>query len=106
MTARPDPDMNDPMELGPRYRYIRQLGTEGSGRVLLVRDTYLRKTLALKLHSKRLRSAGDLAQVKKEFALLSELEHPRVARVHDFGFRDGRPCFKNDVLKERHGWAE
>ncbi len=86
------------MDLGPRYRFVRELGKGSSGRVLLVRDTYLEKDLALKLLLKPPRDAGELEQAQREFALLSKLEHPRIARAYDFGYLDGSPYFTSEYV--------
>src|SRR5882762_177305 len=98
--------MNESMDFGSRYRYVRELGKGGAGQVFLVRDTYLEKDLALKLlheplHEplhESLHDASAVECVEKEFALLSELVHPRVARAHDFGYIDGRPYFTSEYV--------
>lgn len=86
------------IDLGPRYEPIRELGSGGMGRVLLVRDLHLKKEVALKLlHGPEI-AAEDLAQVQKELQLLSQIDHPGIARAHDFGYLDGRPYFTSDFI--------
>ena len=79
------------IDLGPRYEFARELGTGGMARVLLVRDLHLGKDGALELLHGPPATAEDLEQVKREFALLAEMEHPGIARAHDFGYIEGRP---------------
>jgi eukaryotic-like serine/threonine-protein kinase len=59
-----------------RYRYERELGRGAHGRVLLVRDAASGDRLALKLVS----NAAE-EQVRAEFALLSRIQQPNLARV-------------------------
>src|SRR5437867_3427694 len=59
------------------------------GEVVLVRDSYLKKELALKLLHPSVNDEGELEQLQKEFALLSQIEHPGIARAYDFGYL---PC--------------
>ena len=66
--------------------------------VFLVRDLYLEKELALKLVRGPPPTAEDLEQVKREFALLAEMEHPGIARAHDFGYLGGRPYFTSEFI--------
>jgi DNA-binding NtrC family response regulator/tetratricopeptide (TPR) repeat protein len=85
------------IDLGPRYRIIRELGSGGMGHVFLVRDLHLRKELALKL----LHEPGgreDVEEWKKEFSLLARIEHPAIARAHDFGYAGSRPYYTSEFI--------
>ncbi|MBI4604174.1 MAG: serine/threonine-protein kinase PknK [Planctomycetes bacterium] len=84
------------MNLGPRYRFVRELGQGGSGRVYLVHDAYLGKELALKLLRSPPGGAGALEQIEREFRLLARIRHPRIARAYDFGRLRGRPYFTRE----------
>jgi serine/threonine-protein kinase PknK len=64
------------VEIAGRYRYERELGRGAQGRVLLVRDAVSGDRLALKLVS----GAAE-EQVRAEFALLSRIQQPNLARV-------------------------
>ena len=86
------------IDLGQRYEYLRELGCGGMGRVLLVRDKYLSKELALKLLHELPSDPGELEQFQREFALLSRLEHPGIARAYDFGYIGPRPYFTSEFI--------
>jgi tetratricopeptide (TPR) repeat protein/predicted Ser/Thr protein kinase len=81
--------MNDKNEktIDGRYIVLRAIGKGMSGEVLLVRDS--EGTKALKLLNElqlNVSRAEALANFKKEFAILKELNHPHVARILDFGY--------------------
>ena len=87
------------IELGPRYEVLRELGSGASGRVFLVRDTHLGLELALKqLHEA---SPEEIELFQREFALLSEIEHPGIARAFDFGWAGGLPYFTSEYIAGR-----
>ena len=81
------------IDLGPRYGYLKKLGSGGMGSVFLVRDSYLGKELALKLLTNPLASTNEVEEFQREFSLLSRLEHPGIARAYDFGYLGRRPYF-------------
>lgn len=68
------------------------------GSVFLVRDSYLGKELALKLLSNPLALRSEVEQFQKEFALLSRIEHPGIARAYDFGYLGERPYFTSEFV--------
>ncbi|HVR74285.1 MAG TPA: sigma 54-interacting transcriptional regulator [Planctomycetota bacterium] len=86
------------IDLGPRYEHIRELGKGGSGRVFLVRDLYREAEVALKLLHWPLAGGEELEQVQKEFELLCRIEHPGIARAHDFGYLERRPFFTREFI--------
>ena len=98
MSQQSDKFVNHAPELGPRYRLIRELGRGGSSRVFLTEDAYLRKRVALKLLHEDLLKAGEFRELQREFAVLTELSHPSIARVHDFGYLGGVPFFTSDHI--------
>jgi DNA-binding NtrC family response regulator/tetratricopeptide (TPR) repeat protein len=81
------------LDLGSRYEFLRELGRGGNGRVLLVRDTHLEREVALKLLRLPPAGAADLERFQKEFTLLTRLDHPGIAKAHDFGYLRGQPYF-------------
>jgi signal transduction histidine kinase/predicted ATPase len=78
-----------------RYRVIQQLGEGGMGTVYLVEDTLDDdKVLALKIIRADLLTARKLSQFKYEFAALTQLRHPNLVEVYDFGtIREGQAYF-------------
>jgi serine/threonine-protein kinase PknK len=84
---------------GRRYGAVRELGAGAQGSVTLVSDRYLGgRLLALKTLAPRA-DAGWLSLFKREFEVLAQLRHPRLARVHDFGaLDDGRAYFTRDFV--------
>jgi transcriptional regulator with GAF, ATPase, and Fis domain len=70
---------------GGRYRLDRKVGEGGGGEVWLARDG-LRPGLVVALKRMPLAGRVDLVRfLRGEFQVLSTLEHPRLARVHDLG---------------------
>lgn len=72
---------------GRRYKVVRQLGEGGMGAVVLVEDL-LRERALLALKTVRSGQAGEysLAQFKYEFAVMTQLHHPNLVKVYDFGY--------------------
>ncbi len=85
-------------ELGPRYELRRELGRGGMGCVYLARDHYLGRDVALKLLHDAPLATEELEQIRREFTLLAELDHPGIARAHDFGLAQGRPFFTSELI--------
>ncbi len=73
-----------------RYRIVRELGQGGMGAVYLVQDMlHDDRLLTLKMIRPDLVGERNLAQFKYEFAALSQLRHPNLVAVHDFGSISG-----------------
>jgi len=85
-------------DLGRRYRCLRELGGGGTGTVYLVRDAHLGRELALKLLDRRSPGEDLVREIQDEFSLLSGIDHPGIARVHDFGTIAERPFFTSDYV--------
>jgi DNA-binding NtrC family response regulator/tetratricopeptide (TPR) repeat protein len=96
MQAMPRPAKSP--DLGPRYAFIKKLGSGGLGEVHLVHDRHLGKDLALKLIHHPPGSDEENQEVQREFTLLSQLEHPGLARAFDFGYLGGRPYFTSEFI--------
>lgn len=71
----------------------------GAGQVFLVRDRHLKKELALKLLLEP-PDREDLERFQRELAVLCEIEHPAIARAHDFGYLEKRPYFTSELVQE------
>src|SRR5262245_32731943 len=89
------------IDLGPRYRPLRELGRGGMGTVFLVEDLERKKELALKLLHGLAAASEAVQDLEREFTLLCELEHPGFARVYDFGFLGERPYFTREYIPGR-----
>jgi DNA-binding NtrC family response regulator/tetratricopeptide (TPR) repeat protein len=86
------------IDLGERYSYIRDLGSGGMGRVLQVLDRQLGTEVALKLLHGPPEDSAALEEFQREFALLARIDHPGIARAHDFGYLGGRPFFTSEFI--------
>ncbi|MEL6343509.1 MAG: bifunctional serine/threonine-protein kinase/formylglycine-generating enzyme family protein, partial [Myxococcota bacterium] len=88
---------------GERYEDCGLLGVGGMGEVRRVRDTVLRRTMAMKLLHNRLRpSRRSLARFIEEAQIAAQLAHPGVVPIYDLGqARDGRWFFTMQEVKGR-----
>ena len=71
-----------------RYRVDGVLGKGGTGTVYKVYDTLRECSLALKMLHPRLEMAAEprvVSQFEREYHMLTQLCHPRVVKVYDFG---------------------
>jgi len=95
-----------------RYKFISRYARGGMGQILLVRDEYLGRTVALKefLHKSRppsvLNQADYSAKVTARFLqearITGQLEHPSIVPVYELGRRhDGTPYFTMKLVKGR-----
>ena len=73
-----------------RYRILSKLGEGGMGAVYHARDERLERDVALKLLTPGTMSDENARRrFRKEAMLLSQLNHPNIATVHDFDTHDG-----------------
>jgi transcriptional regulator with GAF, ATPase, and Fis domain/Tfp pilus assembly protein PilF len=70
--------------IGGRYRIVKSLGSGGIGKVYQVEDLLNHSTLALKTTTVPHDEVRAL-HLQKEFYNLSELRHPHIIQVNDFG---------------------
>jgi tetratricopeptide (TPR) repeat protein len=77
-----------------RYKVKEVLGTGGSGIIYHVWDQARDRAVALKLLTG---PAGNLAN---EFKLLSQLNHPNIRKVRDYGHYEGQPYYTMDLLPD------
>ena len=73
--------------LGDRYAIDREIGRGGAARVFLARDAH-GETVALKVLHPQLASSVAADRFLLEIRLVSRLDHPRIARLLDFGEQD------------------
>jgi serine/threonine-protein kinase len=79
-----------------KYEYLGEIASGGMGRVVSVRDRYLRRPVAMKLigadgHGKQTESL--IGRFQAEAQMTGQLEHPNIVPIHDLGvLPDGR-CF-------------
>src|SRR5262245_13093968 len=87
--------------IGARYRVEALLGRGGMAEVYQVVDTSSGERRALKRllkidDERKLQRATELFE--REFHTLSQLAHPRVVSVLDYGFEDGAPYYTMELL--------
>lgn len=71
-----------------RYRPLRKIGAGAAGSVYLCRDSVLKKDVAVKSLSSL--TPAQLITFQREARVTSQLNHPNIVRVFDFGVVDGR----------------
>ncbi len=76
-----------------RYEIVRPIGAGGMGQVYLVRSPKHQEAIALKMLPAGFMNEQRITAFKREFSLLSELHHPHVCRVYDFGFSAARQTY-------------
>jgi len=83
-----------------RYEYVRDLGAGGAGELVLVKDTKRdAEACALKVLRPRARDPGLGPLFRAEFLQLSQIRHPAIVGVRDFGVLDtGEPYFTMDFV--------
>ncbi len=91
-----------PENIGGRYRVLAQIGRGGSAYVYEVEEIASGRVVALKRlrHDLPPSRAGELGKhVEREFYALSQLRHPRVIEVYDYGVSDGLPHYTMELLQ-------
>jgi serine/threonine protein kinase len=85
----------------PRYQVIKKLAQGGLGVVFEVFDLWEGKKIALKLHTAfGGEEKNSLEKFKQEFRLTSELSHPGIVEVYDFGYTREKKAFYTMELVE------
>ena len=77
-----------------RYKVINELGSGGMGIVYKVKDLINNKIIALKILTEQVSRSVSVQRFKKEFYFLTQLNHPNLTRVFDFGSDDDKYYFK------------
>src|SRR5215831_3303478 len=86
--------------IGGRYLLQRSLGRGGGGSVYLAKDLLAEgRPIALKcVEAASAKSEAARASLQQEFAALSLLHHPNLARVYDFGTTDRELYFTSEFV--------
>ena len=82
------------------YHVESRLGAGGMGEVYLARDQKLNRPVAIKLLSGQL--GGDSERLRRfrvEAHSVSQLNHPNILVIHDFGEHDGRPYMVTEYVE-------
>jgi len=74
------------MVFSHRYQVLQDLGEGGIGKVYRSLDRWTGKDIALKVLAADLINPSLLESFKREFLMLSQLKHPGVVEVFDFGY--------------------
>src|SRR5262245_55515187 len=84
-----------------RYEWLGELARGGMGAVLLVRDTRLNRTLAIKVLLEEHRDRPDMVhRFLEEAQITGQLQHPCIVPVHELGtLADGRPFFSMKLVR-------
>jgi eukaryotic-like serine/threonine-protein kinase len=89
-----------------KYRLIRLLGQSGSSEVYLGEHQELHVPVAIKMLRRRF-ARNDLDKFLARAFILTQVEHPHIVRVFDFGIEDRTPFLvmtyaPNGTLRQRH----
>jgi len=85
-----------------RYKILRKIGAGATGIVYRVEDLKSNKIIALKILSKQKTSSEAVQRFKREFQLLTQLHHPNLCSVYDFGMlKNGRSYFTMEYVDGR-----
>ena len=84
------------------YRILEPLGEGGMGTVYLAEDTHLGRRVAIKFPSLGSDSHDYRARFLREARAVSELNHPGIATLFDYGeTEEGRPFLVMELAKGR-----
>lgn len=87
------------VDLPPRYQPRRVLGRGGMGEVVEAHDLQLDRRVAVKHLTASSAEDRLVERFQREARVLAEVAHPRVVRVFDSGFHQGRPFLVMEVLE-------
>ena len=86
-------------KLGP-YEILSLLGAGGMGEVYRARDTRLGREVAIKVLPESFSKDPDrLRRFEQEARAASQLNHPNIVTVHDFGTHGGAPYVVQELLE-------
>lgn len=92
-----------PMSYSARYRSLTRIGRGGMGEVFLVEDRLLRRQVAMKvIRPDRSETDAYRLSFESEAQATSQLEHPGIPPIHDYGVTDdGRLYFTMKLVRGR-----
>lgn len=89
----------DSPRIGDRYEVLETLGVGGMGTVFRVLDRRVGRELALKRLSETAAADASVAELfEREFHTLSELAHPAIIGVYDYGIDGELPYYTMELL--------
>ena len=75
--------------LADRYHIVRRIGEGGMGQVFLAEHVKMRRRSAVKvLHQGMVNDPDAIARFNREASNASQIQHPNVAAIYDFGETD------------------
>ena len=81
------------------YRIVRKLGSGGMGDVYLAEDIALGRPAALKFLRRRTADSDeDYARFEREAKIVSNLNHPHIATIYEFGRHEDAPFLAMEYL--------
>ena len=82
------------------YRLLEQLGQGGMGVVYQARNVISRQLVALKtLHPEILEEEKNKIRFFREAAILKQMDHPNIVKIHESGEADGRGYISMELLR-------
>ncbi len=85
--------------LSQRYRFQKKLGEGSSGKIYLAKDLQNSKFVALKITRGSSNNLTHLEIIKNEFQYLTQLHHPNLAQVFDFGMDAKKFYFSSEWIE-------
>lgn len=90
-SIHPTPEALEPdAVVAGRYRIVAKLGGGGMGTVYAAVQLSMQRTVALKVLNARATDEQGLRRFYREAKSVSQMSHPNVVKIHDFGFDDQR----------------
>ena len=85
-----------------RYSIVEVLGHGGMGVVYKARQVHIDRFVALKMMLQETSAtSADYRRFQREARAASQLDHPNLVRIHDFGYSDGQAYLCMDYLEGR-----
>ncbi|MBM3192389.1 MAG: serine/threonine protein kinase, partial [Chlamydiae bacterium] len=86
------------------YSLIKPIGQGCLGSVYLAEHRFIKKHFALKILSEELSSDKSFIQrFERDMAVLSNLDHPHIVKIHNVSFADGYYFLVMDCIVDAYG---